>query len=286
MQKYYDLNISFTLDSTIFHIVSLSYEEFQQSVPSHSHSTGSFELHYVSKGKGSLIAEDTTYPLTPNCLYVTGPLIKHAQISNSDSPLTEYGIYLNIERQTSLQAKTPSLLSPFLATPFWFGEDKGNLHLILKSLFFELEATQTGYLDIVSALLQELIILIVRHYEQSSTSTLLPTTKPARSIAHTQFLSIEKSFLYNYKEITLNKLSSLLGLSTRQTQRLLKQYYGKTFMQKKTEARMSAAVSLLANPKLSITIIADELGYSSVEHFCNAFKHYYHMSPGTYRLSL
>ena len=55
------------------------------------------------------------------------------------------------------------------------------------------------------------------------------------------------------------------------------------FQQKKTEARMSAAVILLSNKNKSITSIAEELGYSSAEHFSSAFHKYYEMSPREYR---
>ena len=49
---------------------------------------------------------------------------------------------------------------------------------------------------------------------------------------------IEKMFLYE-KDFTLSQLSSNLGLCERQTQRLLKKYYGKTFTQKKKETKNS-----------------------------------------------
>ena len=56
-----------------------------------------------------------------------------------------------------------------------------------------------------------------------------------------------------------------------------------TILQKKAEARMSAAAILLTDTGKSITAIAEELGYSSIEHFSSAFKHYYHISPRQYR---
>ena len=53
-----------------------------------------------------------------------------------------------------------------------------------------------------------------------------------------RFMIIEKMFLYE-KDFTLSQLSSNLGLCERQTQRLLKKYYGKTFTQKKKETKNS-----------------------------------------------
>ena len=97
------------------------------------------------------------------------------------------------------------------------------------------------------------------------------------------YLIIEEAFLYGYKSITLEALSQKLGLGTRQTERLLKKHYNKTFQQKKTESRMFAARTLLRESSKSIGEISEELGYSSCEHFSWSFKKYCGMSPSEYR---
>ena len=94
---------------------------------------------------------------------------------------------------------------------------------------------------------------------------------------------IEEYFLYEYQDLTLEKLSSRLGLSHRQTERLLQKHYGMTFLQKKFEAKMSAALILLQDPSNSITEISVQLGYSSVEHFSAAFRKYYGISASEWR---
>ncbi len=55
------------------------------------------------------------------------------------------------------------------------------------------------------------------------------------------------------------------------------------FQNKKTEAKMSAASIMLRSQDMTVTQIADELGYSSVEHFSVAFRKYYGMSATKYR---
>jgi AraC-like DNA-binding protein len=98
-----------------------------------------------------------------------------------------------------------------------------------------------------------------------------------------KYLIIEESFLYDYEILTLETLAKRLGLSNRQTERCLKEYYGKTFLQKKTEAKMSMAKIYLNDPTLSISEIANRLNYSSIEHFSYAFKQYYKTSATEYR---
>lgn len=79
----------------------------------------------------------------------------------------------------------------------------------------------------------------------------------------------------------MDTISERIGLSRRQTERLLKEQYGKTFLQKRTEARMSAALIQLESKK-TINQVAEIVGYSSCEHFTNAFKKFYGKSPWSY----
>ena len=97
------------------------------------------------------------------------------------------------------------------------------------------------------------------------------------------YILIEDSFLLEYNTITLKELSRRLGLSSRQTSRILYNRYGKNFLQKRTEARMAAAVTFLKENKLSISEISARLGYSYPNHFHTAFKNYYHMTISEYK---
>ena len=170
------------------------------------------------------------------------------------------------------------MVNTFLSTTCWFGQDSQNIVTIFKQIFDELSNRFTGYTHNVEALCKMLIILIIRNYENYSHSF---NILPEFSLNTTRNLTIERAFLYDYSTLTLDMLSEKIGLSNRQTERLLKEQYGKTFLQKRTEARMSAALILLENKK-PIGQIAEMLGYSSCEHFSNAFKQFYGKSPRNY----
>jgi len=81
----------------------------------------------------------------------------------------------------------------------------------------------------------------------------------------------------------LGELSNRLGLSERQTQRVIEKNYGSSFGEKKNEARMSAAAILLEDGALSLADVSKRNGYSSREYFNAAFKKYYKISPGRYK---
>ena len=146
-------------------------------------------------------------------------------------------------------------------------------------IFRELQERRTGCIFQVEALLRQLLVKLVRNYEKSGR----PRAQDLSAAADKTAVIIEEYFLYQYRNLSLEELAGKLGLGARQTERLLKRQYGKTFLQKKAEARMSAAAILLSDPSRSITSVAEDLGYSSIEHFSSAFRSYYHISPRQYR---
>lgn len=277
-----ELDIQFSIDHLQFHALNFVLERFLRSIPKHSHSSNSYEIHYIPFGYGQAKIDGILHDIVPNTLYVTGPHIDHEQVPLKEDPMVEYCIYFKIEQKDPETPKRNqvSYVHIFEKTKFWFGQDTQNLHQLMQQIFFELENQYTGYMTQVETLLQQLVVLLIRNYEEKQESQ--NHFKPS-NLTDSKYLIIEECFLYNYQDITLDTLSERLGLSPRQTERLMDKYYGKTFLQKKTEAKMSAATLLLMEAKNSITDIANKTGYSSVEHFSNAFKRFYHISPRQYR---
>lgn len=275
-------DLHFALGEYDFHISNIVLERFERSIPPHSHSKNSYEIHYIPFGRGKAVIDGNSYDIVPNTLFITGPFIKHSQIPDSEDPMCEYCIYLKIGRcaAPSSSSAEKNLAKAFRQTDFWFGQDNQDIHTLMKQLFFELEHRYTGYSIQAEILLKQLIIKLARNYEGQMESN---SYADAPNLFDNKYLIIEECFLYEYRTLTLDALSSRLGLGIRQTERLLKLHYGKTFLQKKTEARMSAASILLQNPALSITQIAEDTGYSCIEHFSASFKRYYGQSATAYR---
>lgn len=282
--KYRNLKLSFTIERTEFTVLSISLEKMVTPIPRHSHGKSSYELHYVSFGHGKLIADEQTYEVVPGTFFMTGPGVFHEQISDPDDPMTEYGVYLQIDPENTASAPKTWLLREFLGRKFWFGEAASGMHELMKQIINELEQRPVGYELLLPALLQQLILMISRQYHQIGLIQGDATISSAFEAPTDQtYLTIEEAFLYNYKDLTLPKLASMVNLGIRQTERLLLKHYNKTFAQKKTEARMSASCLLLQDPSNSIASVSATLGYSSPEHFSNAFQKFHHLSPSSYR---
>lgn len=278
--KYRSLNIPFTIEDVSFQTLSISLEKLDMRLPMHSHSKNSYEIHYVSYGYGKLNLSDGSYDITPGTLFVTGPEVAHEQISVPEDPMTEYCIYVKVNPG---KRQKKNVVSTFLAQPFWFGNADNIYHDLMKQIIMELETREVGYELVLQALLQQVILYLARKYRTTKQQNELPSNTSS-GVNDLTYLIIEEAFLYNYRDITLEALAAQVKLGPRQTERLLKLHYNKSFQQKKTEARMSAACSLLRDTTLPISEIALTLGYSSVEHFSTAFKKHMGCTATKYRL--
>lgn len=276
--RYNYPELAFSMDGCRFIPQNIVFEQFQRVIPMHEHSEGCYEIHFIPYGSGTVNLDGETYSLDTDSLYVTGPHISHEQLPAKENPMAEYCIFFQTQMEPGKDVPHRSIVSAFLSTTVWIGQDTQDMHLIMQKLFLELSRKQAGYRSVVRSLLQQIIVYMVRNYRSEVSTGIVPATPEDQ-----QSLILDESFLYDYATLTLDGLSKRLALSPRQTERLLREKYGQTFQQKKSAARMSAAVILLQSSDLSIADISEQLGFSSAEHFTNAFRRYAGMSPRQYR---
>lgn len=275
---------TFPMEGAVVHVMVVNCQRFEQAVPAHMHGEDAYEFHYVVEGSGLVVLRGITYEVEPGILYVTGPGIVHEQMPAKDGFLTEFGIYIQISNPVS---KGGAVLHTLLENPCWLGHGSAEVTGIVASLLREIEERGLGFEEKITHLLAEFLIACARNYEQQMSQGVhkeMPDKWQRQKAGQTNSqLLLDEIFLYEYRDITLNALAKRLGFSARQTQRWIKKVYGKSFQDKKLEARMSAAAVMLVSSDRRITDISEQLGYSSIEHFSSAFKRYFGVSPRRYR---
>ena len=112
--------ISFLWNGYEFKIVQYGVGVFRKDMTGHSHSKNSYELHYITNGKGKLTTDSNVYQLSKGDFFITGPEIYHQQSTNIEEPLHEIFIYL----QTNGKKTNDTLVSAFLSTHFYFGKNE------------------------------------------------------------------------------------------------------------------------------------------------------------------
>lgn len=250
-----------------FKLVNISAGKFPSDINGHSHSARSYEIHYCYEGNGTLLTNGQSYEIKRNTLYVTGPNVWHRQTIDKNNPMAEVCLYIQLVCKGEDQ-----ISDSLLGVHFWAGQGNETL----KALFGALEALGEGK-DFLSREKQvhiaELIVTeLAGIYRQGAAGAEQDTPEDRK------FVIIENAFLYEYDSVTLEGLAARLGMSVRQTQRILARYYGMAFREKKTAARLEAAYVLIQNGS-SIGEASTSVGYSDAASFIRAFKKQYGTTP-------
>ena len=82
---------------------------------------------------------------------------------------------------------------------------------------------------------------------------------------------------------SLDNLASLLHLSTKQTQTVVKRLMGKNFKSLILESKMQLAKALVQGTDRSLSSIAEDIGYRSYSSFYTAYKKYHGVTPLQHR---
>ncbi|WP_168120560.1 AraC family transcriptional regulator [Paenibacillus sp. HB172176] len=282
-----NLAIKLALEGFILNVLYVKFGYFHSTMREHSHSRGSYELHYIPEGQGILIADGIRYSLMPGTLFMTGPAVLHEQIPAPADPMAEYCIFFEVVSGDSSSCtdkgnglSSHSLSELLVNTPFWIGQDNENLLPLFKMLSSELSSKPLGFHHMAKNVLEMIVARTVRQY-----SNLRPSQQhaPEKTMDDSRLLTIENSFLYEYAALTLSELANRLSLSTRQTERIVLKLYGVSFKEKKQQSRMSAAAQLLTTTNLSISGIAARVGFATLEQFSHSFKQFYKITATQFR---
>jgi len=91
---------------------------------------------------------------------------------------------------------------------------------------------------------------------------------------------------HSHEDISLEAISRMAGLSPFYISKLFKEQFGINYIDFLTECRIEKAKKLMADPELSMKVIALEVGYRDPNYFSKVFKKMCNISPTEYRKAL
>jgi len=112
------------------------------------------------------------------------------------------------------------------------------------------------------------------------------TAKVARKSSYRTFVVLAQKFIdanYGQAELSLEEVSSSVGISPGYLSRLLKQETGLSFIEYITRVRITNAIQLMSDPAMKIYEVAEAVGYQSQHYFSRAFKKVFGRPPVEYR---
>ena len=271
-RSYYSLNQdkSFTIRGTakLLNVASAKYGGDWHSVP-HTHNHA--ELFYIVGGRGQFLIEDQLYPVNTNHLVIINPNVIHTEVSLNAQPL-EYivlgieGVELSITNTSSDQF---CILDHF---------ESMDITSSLRNILREMELKQPGYEDICQAFMEILIIRLMR-----STGLSVPA-EPQNFVGNHQCAAVRRYIDLHFKEpLTLDQLAEEAHMNKYYLSHAFKREFGVSPINYMISRRLEESKYLLAETDLSMSQIAQLLGFSSLSYFSQVFHRTQDITPMEYR---
>ena len=224
----------------------------------HAHTKDGYELHLIDNGYGILDTADGKYKLSKNTIYVTGPNVMHKQTPDFENPMHELCIYLKIPKSK----KFDKAFELFTSKPFWIGKSNAAIRHIFKVMLEENESNEFLKESILSSLTIRLIVEMTRLYypNESSSIDLLKNN----DLNESRSWILDQLLLEDCSNVKLEDFAKNMGVSPRQAERIIKDYYGSSFKKLRYEAKMAMAATLLEEKNISVEECAIQCGYTSI----------------------
>ncbi len=165
-----------------------------------------------------------------------------------------------------------------LDVDIWEGSkiiENPTMHHILGQIYFEFKC-QDHYSEISIDLLL-LQLCETSQTEQEFNYTKIPSWVPSlKEILHAD----------DYENLSLQSLSDELGVHPVHLSRTIPKYFSVTLGDYMRQQKIKSALTLLLNPKLSLTEIAYLCGFADQSHFSRTFKSYIGKTPKVFRVQL
>ena len=273
-RSHYSLNKeqTYTIRGTVklLNAASAKYGGDWHSVP---HTHNHIELFYIVGGKGQFLIQDRLYPVNAGNLVIINPNVTHTEVSLNAQPL-EY-IVLGIEGIELATSENANNLFGIL-DHFESLEISGCLRNILR----EMEQKNTGYEDVCQAYMEILIIRLMRNI------ALAVPAEPQVFSGNRQCAAVKRYIDMHFKEaLTLEQLAEDAHMSKFYLSHAFKREYGISPINYMINKRIEESKYLLAETDLSMSHIAQLLGFSSLSYFSQVFRRTQGITPMEYRQS-
>ena len=254
----------------LLNVASAKYSgDWQCDYHTHEH----MELFYILGGTGLFLIEGQEHPVNVNDIIIINPDIPHAE-ANIHSQSLEY-IVLGIEGIQLAVGKHSNghfcILDHYEST---------EISSCLWNILREMEQKNTGYQDVCQACMEMLVIRLMR------ITDLAVPAEPQLTAGNQPCAAVKRYIDLHFKEpLSLEQLADKAHMNKYYLAHTFKEEYGVSPINYMITRRIVESKYLLAETDLTLTRIAQLLGFSSPSYFSQAFRKSQGISPIDYRNS-
>ena len=157
-----------------------------------------------------------------------------------------------------------------------------------KEFDYARRALRSNVFDYLSKpLMYEDLTSLFERMRQTLDKTSLAPALSEKPVAFSSMIDKIKTYMeQNYdKEVSLESVSSYVGMNASYLSRFFKQQTGSNFLDYLSSLRMQKATEYLTYPSYRLLDICYLVGYKSPNHFNKIFRQYYSCTPAEYRAS-
>lgn len=226
-----------------------------------------YSLFLVSEGEGTLIYNDSVYPLIKNTLFCVFPNSEATFTANPDFPYAIYSITLECSHLENVISLKPSSPVTYLRSQ--------QVERLFRLIYKSIEAQTT----------REHMRAVGYTYAMLATITdnkPIIATKRGRDIASEAISYINDN--YTNTSLTITSIAEYLHLNRTYFSEVFKKETGMTAISYINDLRLKKALNLLMETNLTVSEIAEEIGMDFV-WFSKLFKNQHGESPAKFRSS-
>lgn len=277
--------------SLIPELLQVGWGKFTVAYPEHlapHHHDGAFEICLILAGEVEWETEDQSYLLRSGDLFVTRPNELHWGRDSAMQPCTLFWMHLDEDSFLAGWSAPPSLGGAGLRellhrVPRQLQGGSARLGSLFQSIFDEHhgeadDALKHGLRQLSArAALQQLVVELVRLSDE------IPEPHQEGDIPDIVERAIEIIRAASQESLSNRDIAASVGASVAVLNELFVHHLGISLTQFSLRERVRVARAKLGSTQQSVTDIANELGFSSSQHFATAFKRMTGISPSSYR---
>lgn len=253
-------------------LISVSYLQDMLNIEGNSRENVFTELQLIQGGRGEIHFDNQVISVREGDLMVCKPGIKLRTRSSDDYPLKGISIIIG---NLKLHDMPPEILLDEEKNPILhLNKNYDVLSRYFTNVLLENSDAKLGSLDLISFMLQSIIIHIIRIANQpKETASISTISRNTRDYIRENYA----------QDLSLNALASFVFVSPYHLAHIFKEEIGMSPIQFMIKCRIDEAKRMLAETDLSVREIAQLVGYPNANYFNMLFKKIAGESPGKFR---